>query len=248
MTAPALRATMERRILVNYRVDPDVLARDLPAPFRPALVDGYGMAGICLIRLSGVRPAGVPRAFGLRSENAAHRVAVEWDTPDGPVSGVYVPRRDTSSRVAAVAGGRVFPGWQHLADFTVAERDGHYRVEVRSHDGVVHVVVGAGTAEVPMPGSVFADVEDASRFFRCAPLGFAKTRVDGVFDGVELGTKGWDLQPLQVDEVQSSFFDDRSRFPAGAVQLDSAFVMGGLETSWRPQRQLDATGRAMVGS
>jgi hypothetical protein len=29
-----------RRLLVNYRVDPDAIAPLLPAPFRPALVDG----------------------------------------------------------------------------------------------------------------------------------------------------------------------------------------------------------------
>src|SRR5262249_7349942 len=37
---PPLRALMERRILVNYRVDPDLLAAALPPPFRPVLVDG----------------------------------------------------------------------------------------------------------------------------------------------------------------------------------------------------------------
>jgi hypothetical protein len=79
MRPPTLAATIERRILVNYRVDPDVLALLLPPPFRPVVVGGYGIAGICLIRLSGVRPAGVPRALGVTSENAAHRVAVEWD-------------------------------------------------------------------------------------------------------------------------------------------------------------------------
>ncbi len=52
-----------------------------------------------------------------------------------------------------------------------------------------------------------------------ARWGTPRSRVDGVFDGVELGTDGWDLQALQVDEVQSSFFEDRSRFPAGTVQL-----------------------------
>jgi hypothetical protein len=35
MKAPALAAVMERRILVNYRVDPDLLGSYLPAPFRP---------------------------------------------------------------------------------------------------------------------------------------------------------------------------------------------------------------------
>lgn len=235
---PTLRATMERRILVNYRVDPDVLTAVLPAPFRPALVDGHGVAGICLLRLGSIRPAGLPAAVGLSSENAAHRIAVEWDTADGPVTGVYVPRRDTSSWVAAAAGGRLFPGWQHLARFDIKEHDGRYRVEVESRDGAVRIVVGAHQSLGVMPGSVFADVEEASRFFRRAPLGYAATPKDGVFDGVELGTEGWGLTPLHVDEAASSFFDDRGRFPAGTASLDSAFLMGGLATSWHAQPKL----------
>jgi hypothetical protein len=62
MKAPALAAVMERRILVNYRVDPDLLGSYLPAPFRPALVGGHGVAGICLIRLGRIRPAGLTAA------------------------------------------------------------------------------------------------------------------------------------------------------------------------------------------
>ena len=106
---PTIKATVERRILVNYRVEPAALAAALPPPFRPLLVGGHGVAGICLIRLIGIRPAGLPAALGLRSENAAHRVAVQWDTPAGPASGVYIPRRDTSSRLTTLLGGRAFP-------------------------------------------------------------------------------------------------------------------------------------------
>jgi hypothetical protein len=65
--APSLRATMQRRVLVNYRVDPVVLASLLPRPFRPALVAGQGVAGICLIRLGAIRPVGFPSAVGLTS-------------------------------------------------------------------------------------------------------------------------------------------------------------------------------------
>lgn len=240
MRPPPLRATMERRILVNYRVDPDVLAAVLPAPFRPALVNGQGVAGICLIRLGDIRPAGLPAAMGLTSENAAHRIAVQWDTPNGPVTGVFVPRRDTSSRLAAAAGGRVFPGWQHLARFGVDEHDSRYRIRVKSRDGTVRILVAAHVTEMVMPGSVFADVEGASRFFRCAPVGYASTPTDGVFDGVALGTDGWALEPLQVEEASSSFFDDPARFPPGTATLDSAFLMGGLATTWHPQPTLFA--------
>src|SRR6185295_8688919 len=76
---PLIRGVIERRILVNYRVDPVVLARILPAPFRPKLHRGHGMVGICLIRMRGIRPRYVPSWLGIASENAAHRTAVEWD-------------------------------------------------------------------------------------------------------------------------------------------------------------------------
>ena len=194
MRAPTLRATMQRRILVNYRVDPKVLASVLPRPFRPSLVGGHGVAGICLIRLGDVRMAGLPAVLGMTTENAARRVAVEWDTPDGPVTGVYIPRRDTSSLISAALGGRIFPGWQHRARFRVTEGAGSYRIELSSRDGEVDVAVAAHRADA-MPGSVFGSVEEASAFFRCAPLGYAATPRDGVFDGVALAADEWAIAP-----------------------------------------------------
>ena len=238
MRAPAIRATIERRLLVNYRVDPSALAAVLPPPFRPQVVAGYGIGGIRLIRLGAVRPAGVPAALGVTSENAAHRFAVEWDTADGTVTGVYIPRRDTTSRLGSLLGGRAFPGWQHRAHFDVEERDGSYRVEMRSHDGEVRVAVSAHRADAVMPGSVFASMEEASAFFRGAPCGYAATPVDGVFDGVALSTEDWAIAPLHLDEVHSSFFDDPGRFPSGTAVPDSAFLMAGLDTMWRAQPEL----------
>lgn len=241
MRAPPLRAVMQRRILVNFRVDPHILAKALPPPFRPALVHGYGVAGICLIRLACIRPLPFPAGVGLTSENAAHRVAVERDTPDGPVTGVYVPRRDTSSRLAALAGGRLFPGRQHAARFDVHEGAGTYTVEVASRDGLIQIAVAASVAETSMAGSLFQSIDEASRFFRYAPVGYTPTQTDGVFDAVELRTEGWRIQPLHVDVARSSYFGDAVRFPQGSVVLDSAFLMGNLATIWQPRLKLSAT-------
>jgi len=76
MRLSVIRGVIARRILVNYHVDPAVLAAQLPAPFRPKIVRGMGMVGICLIRLAQVRPAFLPAWLGIGSENAAHLVAV----------------------------------------------------------------------------------------------------------------------------------------------------------------------------
>src|SRR5687768_9574793 len=108
---PTLEGVIRRRVLVNVRVDPEVMRRHLPTPFRPKLLAGEAVAGICLIRLEGVRPRFFPFPVGIASENAAHRVAVEWEDDDGRArEGVYIPRRDSDSRVNRLAGGRLFPG------------------------------------------------------------------------------------------------------------------------------------------
>ena len=44
------RGTIRHRILINYRMQPAQVADVLPPPFRPRLVGGSAMAGVCLIR------------------------------------------------------------------------------------------------------------------------------------------------------------------------------------------------------
>ena len=230
-----VNATIERRLLLNYRVDPDVLAGLLPGPFRPQVVAGYGLAGVCLIRLGGVGPAGVPAWLGVRSENAAHRIAVEWDGENGPERGVFILRRDSASWVTTVAGGRLFPGWHHRASFAVDEgSDGSYRIAFTGRDGAVRVAVTARRSPVVMAGSVFATVEEASLFFRGAPDGYAVTPDPTVLDGVSLATDGWSFAPLAVESAAATWYDDEQRFPPGSIALDSAFVMTGLASRWRP--------------
>ena len=158
MRIPIVRGLIDRRILVNFRVDPEVLARLLPSPFRPKLVNGVGMAGVCLIRLKHIRPRFLPGVVGISSENAAHRIAVEWDQDGSRHEGVFIPRRDTSSRLNTLAGGRLFPGEHHHARFQVEERNDHYRVALDSDDGRTHLLVEesagrrtAGRLGLPVP-------------------------------------------------------------------------------------------------
>jgi len=166
--------------------------------------------------------------MGVTSESAAHRVAVEWDTPDGP---------GVRSRLSVLVGGRLFPGWHHLARFQVEEGERRYRVELQSRDGEWDVAVVAHRSDDVMAGSVFATVDDASAFFRCAPVGYAATPAAGVFDGVTLTADRWAIAPLQLEQVQSSWFD---RFPKGSAVPDSAFLMADLATTWKPEPALVA--------
>src|SRR4029079_18504845 len=125
----------------------DVLADMLPAPFRPKLVRGHGLAGICLIRLKQMRPRFLPAFVGLSSENAAHRIAVEWEQDAQTCEGVYIPRRDTSSAINTWLGGRLFPGVHHRARFRREETDHQYNLMMDSNDGQLHVAVSAAVCD-----------------------------------------------------------------------------------------------------
>jgi hypothetical protein len=234
---------VQRRLLVNYRVDPDVIASLLPAPFRPQLVNGYAVAGICLIRLGSMRPTGLPARLGLTSENAAHRIAVEWDTPDGPRTGVYIPRRDSNSLVNVAVGGRVYPGAHHLARFEVAESEHDLRVAFAARDGSVAVTLDARVTAELTGSRLFADTAAASAFFEQGSVGFSATDDPARFDGLALHTTAWKVDPGVAVRAESSFFADRALFPEGSAELDCVLVMRGIPVRWQALAPLRAPER-----
>ncbi|MGX1885939.1 DUF2071 domain-containing protein [Streptomyces sp. NPDC055287] len=242
MKQPRLASVIERRLLVNYRVDPDVATRLLPAGLRPQLVHGYAVAGICLLRLGGVRPAWAPKSAGLRSENAAHRISVEWDGPDGVETGVYIPRRDTASRINSWAGGRVFPGEHGRADFDVQETPEEVRVAFATRDGDTRVDVTVEVADELRGSHLFADLKEASAFFRRGAKGFSATSSGRHLDGMELRTDAWRVEAGRVRSATSSFFSDLDRFPQGSATLDCALVMRDVPVSWLPLQSMAADG------
>jgi len=240
---PVMRGVIERRMLVNFRCEPKALARLLPAPFRPKLIRGYGMAGICFIRLGEVRPSFLPASMGLKSENAAHRIAVEWDDGEAVHEGVFIPRRDTSSCLNQFAGGWLFPGEHHRADYKVWETAERFKVELRAEDGGAFVRVAARLCDKLASGSIFADLAEASQFFRAGSLGWSARAKAGEYDGLELHSEEWRVEPLTVERVESSFFGDRKLFPPGTATFDSAFLMRNIAHEWRARGRMICEGR-----
>ena len=230
---------IRRRILVNYRVAPEMIQPLLPGKFRPKLHAGFAIAGICLIRLEHVRPKGIPSFLGLTSENVAHRFAVIWDDEQGkPQEGVYVSRRDTDSRLNQIAGGRIFPGEHHAAVFKVQDDGTSVDLKISSKDGAMAVEVRGKTAKTLSPGSAFKTPAEASAFFEPGSLGYSETHKGGRLEGLRLRTVQWKVAPLHVEHVYSSLFDDKTKFPAGSIAFDCALVMRDIEHEWQSEADL----------
>ena len=229
MKIPKIKGVIDRRILINYQVEREALENYLPKPFKPKLVNGKGIAGICLIRLKAIRPKGLPKQIGISSENGAHRIAVEWSENGEKKEGVFIPRRDTSSKLNAWAGGTIFPGIHNLAEFTVKESNGYYDISFLSHDKT-SLSIQAKETDDWNEESVFEDLASASTFFENGSVGYSPDKLD--FDGLELKTYSWKVSLLEVENVRSSFFDDKTIFPENTVKFDNALLMKNIEHEW----------------
>jgi len=232
---PVIHGVIRRRLLINYRADPEVVQKLLPGLFRPKLHAGFAIVGICLIRLENIRPSRIPRRMGINSENAAHRIAVQWDDENGETrDGVYIPRRDTSSRLNHYAGGRFFPGEHHLSNFEIIEDSEGVHFSMKGSDGFMEIRVdGYDGEESAFPqSSCFDSLTQASTFFESGSDGYSVSSDPGRLDGIRLDVQNWQVKPLLVTHLASSFYDDVSKFPKGSITFDHALVMRDIAHRW----------------
>lgn len=217
-----IRARLRRRLLLSYRLDPDVARGLLPEGLRPLLVDGYAVAGVCVLGLEDIRPPWARGSWGLRSENAAHRIAVEWDGGGEIRRGVYIFTRHSSAWLPVLFGGRVFPGVHRKARFAIEESAGRYAVTM---DGAGESLAADVEIGGEWESGLFRTIEDASEFYRSGRIGWSR-RHDGLsLESVALTSPEWAVEGARLRTLRSSFFD---ALPEGAAVFDSVVVMRDL--------------------
>lgn len=217
-------------MLVNYVAEPEFVEKLLPKPFKPKLYNGKAVVGICLIRLKNIKPKGFPDFVGVNSENGAHRIAVEWEENGMLKEGVFIPRRDTSLKLNTIVGGTIFPGKHYLAKFNVLEADDNYHLDFTSSDNT-QIEIDARITEKLDEKSIFKSIKEVSDFFKNGDTGYSPNK--NSFDGLQLQTYKWEVKPLEVSNVRSSFFDDESIFPKGSIKFDNAILMENIEHEWK---------------
>jgi hypothetical protein len=175
----------------------------------------------------------LPEIVGIASENAAHRIAVLWDDENGAtLEGVYVPRRDTDSSLNHFLGGRVFPGEYNLATFKIEDSGSQIDFHMESKDGTVAVDVRGSVGESLPESSIFGSVSEASAFFEAGSVGYSARSNSEQLDAIELETKEWRVEPLNTENVYSSYFADEKRFPKGSVEFDHTLIMRNIAHEW----------------
>jgi hypothetical protein len=244
---PTLEGIIARRTLLNYWVDPDVARRLVPAPLEPAIHDGRAVAGICLIRLERLRPKHLPQSVGITSENMAHRIAIRYPGPDGMRDGVFILRRETDRASVAALGGRLFPGVHTRARFDVRDPGDRLEYSVTTEAGDTDVRLRVRLVEDWRPSPLFPVFEDVRSFFAKGDCGFSCSLRGDELEGMQLRTTVWEMSPLEVEDVASTFYDDRDRFPEGTIGLDGAVLMRGIPHEWHELRDIPELAAVATG-
>jgi hypothetical protein len=216
---------IERRILLDHHVDPDLASDLVPAGLTLRLLDGRAVVGVCLIRLVELRPAGAPTAVGRTVEAAAHRVSV---VGPGGEPGVFVPRRDTTSWAAVAVGGRLWPGVHGRARIDVASTTTALSVGVAAADGTgVAVTVDRDGRR----GTTLPDADAAVAFHAVERTAWSPARRGGL-EGAVMECEPWSARPVGVTAASSTWL--AASLPDGGADLLGALLMEDVAVRWHP--------------
>src|SRR5215469_1821319 len=234
MRTPIFCGVIKRRFVLNYRADPTIVKRLLPAPFTPKLYHGYAIVGVCLVRLESLRPRGLPAFLGVNSENAVHRIASEWiDSNKHSQEGIFVARRDTDLWLRTILRGTFSDRGYHRARFAIEESVAHAEFTCRSVDKTTEIIFSGDDALQLPASSCFKSLQED--FFQSGNSGSSLVEDTKSLGGIALEAKEWKIRPFRLNRLSCSFFDDKRRFPEGSVEFDHALVMRDVAHAWHLQ-------------
>ncbi len=232
MQRPVAAHHLDRRILILYRFAPELAEQMLLPGYQPRKLRGFALGGIALVRCASLRSALLPARI-TACENALHFVNGLRMEQQRAETGVLVMRYDTSSRLHAWIGGeRRWHCRHHHARFRVSESAESIDIRCDSDDRQVHLAMKAHLDRQICRQSVFRSTDQVLHLLRneLRCLGLVHRDSD---DAASARTRGQPhLIPLSVEQLESSVFGDREKFPSGAVEFDSAYWLRDDELVW----------------
>lgn len=92
-------------------------------------------------------------------------------------------------------------------------------MNIQSRDGLMGISLNAhetGSDTLP-DSSCFDSLADSSAYSMGGSIGYSVTQDCCRLDGIRLETQGWRVRPLEVENLESTFFRDRKIFPEGSI-------------------------------
>ena len=214
--------------LVNFAIEPSVLARALPSPLVPDIYADRGWLSVVIAQMSGMRPAGIPQPLGVTYNQVVYRAVVRH----GDARGVHFLRSDSDSCLMSALGNAMSFFAFHHADIEMQRDSDLQSVEVRTRDHTADIQARFRPSTELPPTSVFPDLATAKR--QLVELFDAYHPRPGrpVTDQISIRRSDWELRLVEDEIARYQLMDDSAMFPAGSAVLDSVFAVKDLMYRW----------------
>jgi uncharacterized protein YqjF (DUF2071 family) len=233
----AMVGVVRERFLLTYRVDSRAVRVLAPAPFQPVVRDGMAFAGVCLVEMRAMRPAGVPAALGFSYHEAVYRLVVEYTSAvHGQLRGIVAPRAD-ANHAAIALGGRLLSHYSfHLARIQKQRWDDLVALRHRTLDGRgnLDALFAVDVARQQLPAeSCFTSVPDAVEFLVGMQHSFSWDARHGVVHRSVITHAPWAMSvALPVRPPRLAYFAGEPFSRYGGAELDSVLYMRDVPHVW----------------
>jgi hypothetical protein len=222
----AISAHVRERIVVNFAVEPDLMAAALPCDWlAPQIVDGKSVVSFCVLWLDRLTPSGWPSGLIASQISCAVRFGVIDRTTGRP--GVYVVDRCTDSALGSFATRLGFPGFHPLVKFSEKTESSARRIDVE-RAGLPYVSFSLGAPN----GScgVFGSAHAFARFMSEGDRSYTLAARSGVLNIVDLVKEETEFVPYEVGLIDAQGLPKPIQVPC---TVDSAFRAADARYEWR---------------
>lgn len=222
----SISALVRERIVVNFAVEPSLLAAALPCEWlAPQEVHGKSVVSFCVLWLDRLTPSGWPSGLIARQISCAVRFGVINRTTGRP--GVYVVDRCTDSALASFATRLWFPGFHPFVKISESKEPSPRRIDVE-RAGLPYVSFSLGAAH----GScgVFGSAKAFARFMSEGDRSYTLAPRPDVLNVVDLVKEETEFVPYEVCLIDAQGLPRPIHLPC---TVDSAFRAADARYEWR---------------
>ena len=234
-----MKAVFRNCFMINFAVEPDVMQRLLPTPLQPDLYANKAFVDVAVVDMEQMRPAFLPRGFGINYNQVVYRTAVRCNGERG----VYFLRSDADNGLISKAGNWMTFFQFHHSRMQWQRQEGCFQFDLMAQPGQhadIHARFDISSPSRQMPeNSCFPSLAEAQAFL--VELYSAYSPDARGISRVRIQRTPWDIQVVQDTRGIYEFMQGSEMFPEGTATLDSVFYVRDLSYLWSPTERLSSS-------
>ena len=241
-----MRTVFRDCFLANFAVSPEALATRLPPHIQPDVHHGRAFVSVVIARLEKMRPAFLPRMFGVTYMQVVYRAVVRC----GEERGVSFLRSDADNSLMVLGGNALTFFRFHRANISWQKDSGAIRFSLTPGNGDAARIdadfdIAGGTETLPK-SSCFTSLNEAQRALTELYVAFGPQECNSKVNAVRIQRDTW--QSRVVEDRLGTYEAMRSGvlFNAGEAELDSVLYVESLNYHWYRRCFVEAGTNASV--